>query len=223
MKKGNRAGARAARALIEKYGDVVLPSSGPQALLREPLTLRSTEASGTAKEFSAEAREGLERRGFAIYSLTGQSMQSLRDAGGKIEFHWESSYPEVVSLPSMHSEVALDPNQIILPNSNNKSLKDQHELVRDYSLGLWRDVRDVKAIIGQVPDYLDLTFAYLERTLSSLRGEDSGIAVRTATPTDNEHTVVIGGPRDDGTLSATPWYDSAKYEFAHVIPLVVPA
>lgn len=68
-----------AKLILENAGvkdpgmSVVTPAETPVA--------KTPEAPVEIKRFSQEAKEALEKQGFVIYGLTGQSIKTLRDAG----------------------------------------------------------------------------------------------------------------------------------------------
>lgn len=75
------------------------------------------------KRFSREAKEALRNQGYSVHELTGQSIATVRDSGRKLWSTWHRDYPDFEALPSMHSEVAINPSALFLLKSNNKTLR----------------------------------------------------------------------------------------------------
>ncbi len=176
------------------------------------------------KRFSQEQKEALEKQGFVIYGLTGQSIKTLRDSGHKFWSDWHKSLPDFEALGSMHSEVAINPNKLFLPKSNNKTLAQQEEMVEKFSQELGKKVQRVKAIIGQAPDYVELAFQQLDATKDYLFGAKYNYDyARTKTPTSCSDVADVGGFCADRGLHVSHWEHAFGYGLVHAAPLVVPA
>lgn len=109
-------------------------------------------------EFSSRALEVLERRKEPLYELTGKSIRDLRHEG-KVITEWPDQ--EFENLPSRKSQVV---PILYIPESLNRSTTDQIRNVSDYSEKFSIVVPDVKIIIGEVPDYVELALQYFDRT-----------------------------------------------------------
>ncbi len=191
----------------------------------EKQTPKTPEAPVEIKRFSAEQREALEKQGFVIYGLTGQSIKTLRDAGRKFwsTWHQDPQFADFEALGSMHSEVAINPNKLFLPNSNNKTLKQQEDMVEKFSQKLGKKVQGVKAVIGQASDYEELAFAHLDATKDYLFGaKDNYDYARTKTSTSGSHVADVGDFRADSGLYVGRWYADVGDDLVHAAPLVVP-
>jgi hypothetical protein len=142
---------------------------------------RSEEQSVEIKRFTPEAQEVLEKQGYVIYGLNGESIKSLlddrspksltrRDWNAKKPFYstWHNNSPEFEAISSMQSEVAINPTEIFLPDSNIKSLKEQEILVDRFSIELAKKVPGASAIIGQASDYAAVVFQHLDATQEHL-------------------------------------------------------
>lgn len=159
-----------------------------------------------------------------IYGLTGQSIKTLRDAGRKFWSTWHNSLPDFEALGSMHSEVAINPNKLFLPKSNNKTLAQQEEMVGKFSEELGKKVRGVAAIIGQAPDYVELAFAHLDVKKEYLFGaKDNYNYARTKTPTGSSGVADVGDFSADVGLDVRDWVAGSGGDGVHAAPLVVPA
>lgn len=175
------------------------------------------------KRFSQEQKEALEKEGYLVYGLTGQSIKTLRDEGRRFWSLWNKELPDFEALGSMHSEVAINPNKPFLPKSNNKTLAQQEDMVGKFSEELGKKVKGVKAIIGQAPDYAELAFAHLDATKEYLFGEkDNYDYARTKTPTSGSLVAYVGFFRAVDGLHVHYWFAGAGLGGVHAAPLVVP-
>ena len=206
--EGNIAGAEIAHVLREQFGDVPLPSG---------------EALVEVKRFSLEAREVLEKEGYVVHTLTGQSIKSLRESGRKFWSTWHKDYPNLEALTSKRSEVAVNPKQLFLPKSNRKTLAEQEAMVEEFSKKLGRKIKGVKAIIGEAPDYAELAFLHFEATDERLFGQKYNYDyIRTETPLAGVNVASVGHFGGSG-LRVDSWGREHGSGSVWVAPLVVPA
>jgi len=218
IEKGNVAGAEIARPLREQFGDVPLPTITAPKTAETPIF---EEASKEIQRFSAEQREALEARGMTIVELTGQSIKTLRDGGKKFWSTWHQDHPQFEAATSRLSEVAIIP-ELFIPNSNNKTLAEQEEMVAEMSKG-FAQINGVKAIIGEVSDYSELAFSHLASTGSRLFGENFGYKyTRTNTPTTSGGVAYVGRFDAQDGLLVHGWHRDARHDRLFVAPLVVP-
>lgn len=203
------------------------------------------------KRFSQEARKALEEQGFVIYSLTGQSLSSLKKSGYKFNPHDSRlnespdletlceilsgvatnkplalEFPYFILLPSMRSEVAVKPDNFFLPESNKLTLQQQEELVGKFSEEIGSKVRGVKAIIGQVPDYAELAFKHLDANKNGLEYNRAWDLfrnewVRTRTGMELGNVAHVGLFINEGFLVNEWFYDQGS-PMIYAAPLVVP-
>lgn len=220
VKSGNLEAAEAGRRLAKKYGEIPLPhqSAHPQSHELSPITVA---------RFTPEAREGLTNEGFVIYELTGRSIKTLRDDESRpFCSTWHKNHPKLEATSSRLSEVAFDPAQLLLPNSNKKTLEQQELMVREFSKGLAKKAKidDVEAIIGEMSDYTDLVFAHFEATGVCLFGKDCGYNyARTITPTVESFVALVGYFRAVDGLDVRSWHRDNGFDHVFASPLVVPA
>lgn len=208
--------------LILKNSGVKDPGMPVAAPVEKPV-VKTPEAQVEIKRFSQEAREALENQGFVIYGLTGQSIKTLRDSGHKFWSTRHKELPDFEALDSMHSEVAINPNKLFLPGSNNKTLAQQEKMVEEFLQELRKKVPGVKAIIGQALDYIELAFAYLDATNEYLFGaKDNYGYARTKTPTSGSYVAYVGRFVVSGGLYVNDWGRDHGYDDVHAAPLVVP-
>lgn len=176
--------------------------------------------------FSQEARESLAAADYRIYTLTGQSIRTLKEAGRQFWSSWHNDYPHFEALSSQQSEVAIpaDPKNLFLHESNNKTLEEQEEMVKNFSQELGKKISGVQAIIGEVPDYIELAFQHLDAT-SKEENEDNLFGekyARTKTPTVGSFVAYIGS-FGAGRLGVGRWDRGDGDGNVFVAPLVVPA
>ncbi|OGZ34977.1 MAG: hypothetical protein A2815_01055 [Candidatus Portnoybacteria bacterium RIFCSPHIGHO2_01_FULL_40_12b] len=138
------------------------------------------------ERFSEEQREALQKEGYSFFTLRGLSMKDFVNEGKKIlgyeDGDIERSILALAAYPSMMSEVAIKLGNLYLPRSNMCSLEDKTEMVRRFSEEyLNKIIPGVKAIIGQIPDYLDIGFQHFDATEGKdplfTRENDSGYTV----------------------------------------------
>lgn len=146
---------------------------------------------GEVRRFSAVTRKVLEKEGYIIYELDGRAIRSFNQAGRPFYSTWYKDYPDLENLPSRKGEVAINPEELVIPKSNNKTLKEHEEMVREFGLMLARKIPGVQAVIGQAPDYVELAFLHFDKTGKRLFGEkyDYGFA-RTKTLVGKGNAVV---------------------------------
>lgn len=215
-KRGNTAGAEMARVLREQYGDLPLVSG----------QIKEAKAK-EIKRLTDEQKEALKRLGLSeVIPFSGRSIKVWREEGKPFwsTWHQEPQFAEFESMSSMLSEVAINPNQLFLPGSNRKTLKEQEEMVEKFSRDLAKKVPGVKAIIGEAPDYVELAFQHLDKTGEYLFGKKYNYDyTRTKTKTVESAVADVGSFDSDGGLHVRHWYRGNRLDVLWASPLVVPA
>lgn len=146
---------------------------------------------GEVRRFSAATGQALEKEGYLIYELTGRSIGSLKEAGFPFQSTWHKDYPDLENLGSSKTEVAVNPEKLVLPKSNNKTLKEHEKMMGEFNLMLVRKIPGVKAVIGQTPDYGELVFLHFDKTGQRLFGEKQDFSfARTKTLVGGGNAVV---------------------------------
>jgi hypothetical protein len=176
------------------------------------------------RRFSQEAKGALEKEGYKIHTLTGQSIASLHEAGRKFWTTWHKDNPQFEALTSMQSEVAVNPSQLFLPKSNNKTLTQQEEMISKFSQKLGKKIPGVEAIMGGVPDYVDLAFTHLDATGERLfHGENYDYDyARSNTPTAAGQVARVGYFNSVDGLHVSDWRSDRGHARVFAAPLVVP-
>ena len=174
------------------------------------------------KRFLPEQREVLEKGGYTVYELTGKSISDLREAGDDFWTTWPQKYPEFELQRSMRSEVAVNPNQLFLLGSNNKTFAEQESMVAKFSRDISVKIPGVKAIIGEAPDYVELVFLSLPE--HHLFGpDDDGDCRYTKTQTRvGSDLAYVGGFYFSNGLSIGCSSSGHCRDNLFIVPLIVP-
>jgi len=190
-----------------------------EELLAEDVELQAPETreEGT---FTSEQTRLLEEEGYQIYTLTGESIATLKAKGFKFWSTWHEQNPQFETLQSRVGQVAIktDPDEFFIPDSNNKTLDKQLEMVEEQNKALSQRISGVKAILGEAADYIELAFQNNE-----LFGEKYDYNyTRTQTPTVGSHVATVGDFNPDNGLSVNYWHRAHGHDFVWASPLVVP-
>jgi len=191
-----------------------------------------SERVAEARTFSPEAREALEKKGYLVYPLQGKSMRLMWKQIGLpesvlTEMERESLGPLFWITTTQVMEVAINPNQLFIPNSNNKSFKGHQKMVALFSEEIADDIKGVKAIIGEATNYVELALLHREATGKSLfELNDKFVYVVTNTPyyndRPNDYLVEVGGEGERGVI-VSPYYLGTQGKMdTWLMPLVVP-
>lgn len=219
---------RRGNAKDQAYADIVagvLKARGKDVAFPQVATVGSSKETTPVevRRFSDEARAALEKEGYVIDTLTGQSIASLRSAGRKFWTDWHKEYPQFEALTSMQSEVAINPSQLFIPKSNNATLAKQEEMINKFSQELGKKVPGVDAIMGGMADYVDLAFTHLDVTGDYLFGEKYDYNwARTNTPTGGTFVAYVGNFDSAYGLYVFNWLRDRGYSAVFAAPLVVP-
>ncbi|HUD04810.1 MAG TPA: hypothetical protein VMR59_02385 [Patescibacteria group bacterium] len=173
--------------------------------------------------FTQEQLEGLRKEGLLPdYNLTRQSLAALRKARNPFWSTWHKDYPDFEAVPSRGSAVAFNPDKPFLPESNNKTLEQQLEMVARYNQELQQRVPGVMAILGEAPDYAELAFTHFKQTGRRLFGSEHGYNyTRTQTQVGSGVADVGSFGADDG-LDVDCWGPAGRGGNLFAAPLVVP-
>jgi hypothetical protein len=126
-------------------------------------SLHGKEIPSDESVFTSEQRQKLHDKGYVICALTGQSLKSLRETGpGYLPNSYVHRGHQYDTEESMHSEVAFHPTEFQLPESYG-TLDEQSSLVSNFSMDIQKEIPGVKAIIGRLPDYLELAVGMIEQ------------------------------------------------------------
>lgn len=193
--------------------------------VRKAEVISSSEILPAIQKFTQEDRKKLERAGFVIYPLMGQSIKTERDAGKPFSSNWHQHYPQFEAMQCRLSEVAINPNQLFLLNSNKKTLNQQQEIVEVYSQSLQSklNTNEIRAIIGEAPDYVALVFTHSNKLNERLFGKKYNYDyARTKTPINVNGYVAGVGHYNGNGLYINYWDANKGYTPLWATPLVVP-
>lgn len=177
---GNIEAADAARQLKERYGDLPF----------------KPENATKVRTFGEESKKKIEREGFKVFSLSGRSIQSMREAGMPfLESDLYQSQQE--TLISIASEVAINPDVSIWLGT----YKD----FKAYAERIEKSIPSITCILGTVSDYVEIEFVFREAS-----GEYLSKDLEIVTSTTIRRTGMTSGP-----------LASDRYPYAKVFNAVV--
>jgi len=175
-------------------------------------------------KFTDRQKEQLKNKGYLIYPLYGQTLASLRIDEHTFSSKWHEG-KAIERLAALKTEVAIDPNNLFLKDSDRRNLWDQKAMVSKFAGEIGRVIRGVTAILGGAPDYAELAFAHLAATGVRLFGDEYHRNVtRTTTPVDSEAVVCVGPFDAKKGLRIESWEPvEREADYLWAAPLVVPA
>lgn len=195
--------------------------------------LPNTEILPKTPIFTPETEHKLEEAGCLIYYLREQSVKDLRDAGKPLQSNEGQNHQKIDSNASRGTMVAFNPNQLLLPGSNQKNTVGQFKMVDQYSKILQQRLatRRIQLVPAQLPDWVELTIAHFEATGERLFGSKYDFAfTRTTTSTKmkmfmSEYPTVASLGNFDAEYGLEIRYWSPIYADSEfwVAPLIVPA
>jgi len=124
-------------------------------------------------QFSAEEQRKLQETGFVIYQLTGVSIDQLHDQRWGVN---GSLRNDIRNLPSLHSQVAVQPRNWIIPKED-WSLDILRELEEKVVLRL--EVNAEVITFAEAPTYAELVIQHFARTSQYLLSESQSIDTAT--------------------------------------------
>lgn len=206
-----------------------------------PGQTQPAERTAEARTFSPEAREALEKKGYLIYLLQGKSMEELRREKGEPvlektqldewvngEWVYHDTPGPFWTETTPATEAAINPNKVFLPGSDDKSFKYHQEIVETFSEEISKDIKGVKAIIGEASNYVELALLHRDSTrkrLFKLGNKFVYTATRTLYTVDGEDLVEVGEVSEDEKGVHCYKYNielHGKYD-TWIMPLVVPS
>jgi hypothetical protein len=173
--------------------------------------------------FTSEQKDALERKGYVIYELTGQSIASLRKSDHMFWSKWHKGLP-FEQITSLKTEVAVDPKEIFLKKSNFHTLEEQRRMVEDFSMQIGMEIPGTTAIIGSAADYAELTFAHYELTGCWLfeQNHEKESFTRTTTSLKNSEGILVGDYSAFGLdCVPCPQKDNTYLQIG-IAPLIIP-
>lgn len=190
--------------------------------------------------FTDEEKERLLRDGALIYLPLGETIPAQRErqkTKDKPSFWYViEAGDRLLALPSKQVEIAIypDPKRFFVPESFNKNLRRQEELVAKDAADLRKrlGLEGISEIIpSEAATLTDITFQHLDATGIWLFGREFASANgldwvygRTKNPTNSAGSVVayVGNADPDGGLSVDDWSRGRGDHFVGAVCLVVP-
>lgn len=97
-------------------------------------------------------------------------------------------------------------------------------MIAEFNNNITQRVPGVEVIIGDAPDYIELTFAHRELTGESLLlGEFGGYNTRTNTSVEGGNVMSVGGIDSHGNMDLSWGSPNERGNMLVVTPLVIPA
>lgn len=171
--------------------------------------------------FSPEQRMVLERKGYVVYRLTGQTVALLRRRGYQFWSTWHEGEP-LETVISLCTEVAVKPDKPFLFGSNGKTLDEQFVMVKTFSKKINYEIPGTATILGTVADYTEVAFLYFRAKGRQLFFREGYNYIRTTTPTGGSSFAIVGHFESNcgSYISYLPRADKSSAVWA--APLVVP-
>lgn len=147
-----------------------------------------SENSVNVPNFTPETVHNLEKAGYWIGELTGESIATLRAAGKPIQSDWHKDFPDFEAKRSRKSQVAFRPDQLFLPESHYRTFDECQRLIESFDKKLERQAfGNAEAIMGEAPDWVELAFKYSQLPSIRLFGSRYHFGfTRTATVIEGE-------------------------------------
>lgn len=199
-----------------------------------------TEQLVLGERFTDEEKEALRTDGAVIYLLHGETILSQKEsqrAKGKPSFGYVVDAGErLLVLPSRKIELAIypDPEKFFVPQSFNKSVKKQEEVVAQDARDL-RERLNLTGISEIIPDEAatlsEIVFQHLDATGVWLFGKEYAAAQgldwvygRTKNPTNasGSHVASVGDADPDDGLGVDGWLRGDGRHRVGALRLVVP-
>ncbi|OGH11030.1 MAG: hypothetical protein A3B38_02460 [Candidatus Levybacteria bacterium RIFCSPLOWO2_01_FULL_36_13] len=185
-------------------------------------------------KFTQEQKVKLRDYGAEIFTLHGESINSLKEKGLKVWSNLDSSDFQL-GYEGHKTEVAirLASNYLFLPDSNNKNYDEQANMVTNYSLELERKIPGIYASLGFPSDYAEIVLHCLtKRGLELFKGTTpNGGYMYTSTAMSRSESLGSGktdsffisvGGMDEYGLGIHAFSATEDISFIFATPLIFP-
>lgn len=205
--------------LNEAIEQVVYKPPRPSFSQRQGLA-ESREKKDKTPRFSTEQREELERMGFTIYSLDGNSLSEMEAQG--VEITGEINFSR--HKKGIRGDVAI-PQRIAFNIMNTKDMNtnDQMQLINEWANDL--DVSGLRIMLGSAADYIAIfeeEDKSGENTLSTLMTERN-LHFRTSTTYEGEQNrSSVVRKESDRSYRGISFEETATHQKVVALPLIVP-
>lgn len=217
----------AAKTWREVYGDIALPGQRPQPeetqALRIDLRQQTYDLLTLIREPSTKEREALEKKGFVFLPVEAKSYAQV--VAEDPDYFWPNELQYANQRAGLRDftppvmEIALNPTQLALPGSFNKSRERQLAMIEKYSKGqIELEFQDARAIMLPVTAYAQADRVYKQRTDEVLfrtyfaRGLDNISEVNAA---------FAGRLDPDDQFHVYDWYAAHGHDYVGPVPAVV--
>lgn len=181
------------------------PSKIALSIKREYDFNRASELSPDTK-FDTAIIKNLQRRGLFVSTFSGLNsleINKMAERGSRIEVQIPEADSELLTLPAKITQVAFNPSTLFLPDSNNLTFDQQMEYLADFNSIVQKEMPEVKAINGSLPDWTEAIYRYVCATGRGIFSKRHGYRyTTTSTIASNGFVMDIGGAkRYDNGLS----------------------
>jgi hypothetical protein len=192
-------------------------------------TNKEPPSASEKKRFSSTGRESLEQLGYTIFTLHGEPLATLHARTGqpvlddtqKGEFVYRKRYRDFWYEVSLATEVAINSDSPILPESSDISYRGHQRMVAEFSDVISKQVPGASAIIGTASYYVELALIYRRATRKLLFEDD----VRLVTRSEYEGaSCLVQVGQFKGALYCWDYYwpGTGGSVYVWLMPLVVP-
>lgn len=175
--------------------------------------------------YSPLQREQLKQDGAFIITSHGETINDLKKKKKRFWTRQQEDSSTLITFPSLHSEIAIFPNALYLPNSNNKTIKEQEDMVEQFEQQMRQKqgFEDVRAVLGNTPTHAVVAFSYHAETGKRLHGREYNYAyARTVNPIRvTPHIADVGFFSDQNELGINCFPEDKDY-FVYAAPLLLP-
>jgi hypothetical protein len=173
--------------------------------------------------FTPIQKEALINNGFAIYRLTGQTLELLFSQGHPFVRQWHDKdfwflADDIAKQRAIVGEVAIRSELPFLSEGTNKTLDEQLQIIDDFNRKLKITNPGVIAMIGNAPDYAELAFQHPNSLCPINLTEDF---IRTKSFYSKVNAVTVGPFLKDG-LNISGWNVQSTGLRLGIIPLLIP-
>ena len=183
------------------------------------------------RDFAKSTIRDIERNNGVILDPLETSLALLVAAGRSFWSIVNMENPDFMNLVSRPTQIAIfrEPEKFYVPESNNKSLKEQEQLLEVDEAEVIRKswgIGGLKLVIGDVATHPGLVFAYFDKTGGKIKlhGEYYGYRqVRTDTPTVGSRVAGVGYFYGVDGLYVDGWRRDVGYVHVWAVRLGVPA
>ena len=200
----------------ESYRDNWAEGALPQLDLRE----RTYELLSLVRAPNPEERRDLERTGLVFFQIEAQSLKQLGKENSN-HFDWGNSLGwlrDDNSPPLM--VVAIDPEQLFIPDSFAKSQAVQLAMIEERSLARQKDFPDAREILLPASALAQLDMAWFKETGGSEKLFKTSFAHALDQTADSD-VAIVGRYDPRRKLSIVNWGDGSVYDDVGVLLAVV--